>query len=227
MVEINSDDYHDFVFKDGKLVGEFEQMYQKSKDIPWHQDKDADKLDYKVALDIISSVAPFDEIRDVGCGLGYFLNALMNYGTNGCRLIGYDVSSTALKKAGHLFPDLQFECIDFTLPPDDFKKKISEKRERKKGKSLTAVRGFFWYVFPHMDNIVENISFIVDKGQHLLISQNFPPIDSDFIGKEVIPNPDKFMEYFTPHFMPVITNWLQEKQSKGNDNWFTALMLKK
>jgi len=35
-VIINSDDYHDYVFHDRKLIAEFDQMYQKSKDIPWH-----------------------------------------------------------------------------------------------------------------------------------------------------------------------------------------------
>jgi len=39
MVKINSDDYHDYVIKNGKLIGEFDQMYLKSKNIPWHQDK--------------------------------------------------------------------------------------------------------------------------------------------------------------------------------------------
>ena len=43
---IHSEDYHDYVFKNGKLVGEMEQMYQKSKDIPWHQDKASEHLDF-------------------------------------------------------------------------------------------------------------------------------------------------------------------------------------
>ena len=38
MAEIQSTDYHDFVFQEGKLVGEFEQMYRKSAQVPWHQD---------------------------------------------------------------------------------------------------------------------------------------------------------------------------------------------
>ena len=71
-----SNDYHDYVFKNGKLIGEFEQMYQKSKDIPWHQDKAADSLDYKITLAISSAISPFDEICEIGCGLGYFLEAL-------------------------------------------------------------------------------------------------------------------------------------------------------
>jgi|TARA_B100000315_G_scaffold178802_1_gene167474 hypothetical protein len=40
--EIKSDDYHDYVIKDGRLIGEFEQMYKNSRDIPWHQDRQED-----------------------------------------------------------------------------------------------------------------------------------------------------------------------------------------
>ena len=34
-----SKDYHDYVFRDGKLVGEFEAIYQNSEGVPWHQDE--------------------------------------------------------------------------------------------------------------------------------------------------------------------------------------------
>lgn len=36
---IDSTDYHDYVIKEGKLIGEFEQMYQKSDGVPWHQNE--------------------------------------------------------------------------------------------------------------------------------------------------------------------------------------------
>ena len=46
---INSKDYHDYVIKDGKLVGEFEQMYQNVKD-PWPESQvDMDNNEASVA----------------------------------------------------------------------------------------------------------------------------------------------------------------------------------
>ena len=36
-----SKDYHDYVFKDGRLVGDFEKMYRHSAEVPWNQDKTA------------------------------------------------------------------------------------------------------------------------------------------------------------------------------------------
>jgi hypothetical protein len=41
-MKIDSKDYHDYVIKGGVLVREFEQMYQNSTNIPWHQDEQAD-----------------------------------------------------------------------------------------------------------------------------------------------------------------------------------------
>ena len=119
-----SNDYHDYVFKNGKLIGEFEQVYQKSKDIPWHQDKDAGSLDYKIALAISSTISPFDEICEIGCGLGYFLDALKILGTDGCKLTGFDVSQTAIKKAKEVFPDFNFKVIDVTESHKTFKAKL-------------------------------------------------------------------------------------------------------
>jgi len=33
------EDYHDYVFRDGKFVGDFDNMYRYAKGIPWEQDK--------------------------------------------------------------------------------------------------------------------------------------------------------------------------------------------
>jgi hypothetical protein len=40
-----SKDYDDCVFRDGKLIGEFEAMYRYSDGAPWHQDKQDDWID--------------------------------------------------------------------------------------------------------------------------------------------------------------------------------------
>ena len=111
---VNSNDYHDYVFKDGKLVGEFDQMYQKSKDIPWHQDKDPERLDCKIALSILETKAPYSSILDIGCGLGYFTDEIHKFCTKDGNTIGTDISPTAVDKARKLFPNLRFEVLDIT-----------------------------------------------------------------------------------------------------------------
>ena len=48
MKRMNSKDYHDYVFKDGKFIGAFEEMYQNVED-PWHHG-DATAIYYDMDL---------------------------------------------------------------------------------------------------------------------------------------------------------------------------------
>lgn len=94
------------------------------------------------------------------------------------------------------------------------------------GKTLIALRGVFWYIFPEMSQVVENIRGIAKPGDYLLIHQNFPPLDSDFVGKGVIPNPQTLVGYFEKHFKKVILNYFEDCLKAANDNWVTALLVK-
>lgn len=56
------------------------------------------------------------------------------------------------------------------------------------------------------------------------VSQNFPPLRSNFVGKDIIPEPQKILDLFCNFFKPLKTVWLEDKISDGNDNWFIAIM---
>ena len=225
MVDINSSNYHDFVIKDGKFIGEFEQMYVKSKDIPWHQDKQENWLDIRLTIQLLKEYSPFDYICDFGCGLGYFLDILKRkVGTPECKLVGYDASPTCLKKAKVIFPTIKFYMLDLMK---DNKQRDANKNRGKEEKKLFAIRGSLWYVFPNMENVVRNIVNKVGEGGFLLISQNFPPLTSNFVGKNVIPNPEAIVTWFSKSFSPLKTIWLKDNVSKGNDNWFIGLFLRR
>ena len=224
MPKNHSKNYHDYVFRNGQLVGKFDEMYKYSEKIPWLQDKDKDKIEQKITLDILADDQPFDTIIDIGCGLGYFLNQLKKKATRRGQLFGYDISKTAVKKAGKLFPSFKFKELNFSENPNTFVKKWDQKTS---GKTLYAIRGVVWYVFHKMNNIVTNLNYAIKKDQYLLISQNFPPKRTNFIGKEIIPNPQKLLSFFTKSFKPVFINYLQDPKSKNLDNWFTVLLVKK
>lgn len=219
--EINSEDYHDYVIKNGRLIGEFDQMYCKSKNIPWHQDKQINWLDVMIAISLLKEYGPFDMISDFGSGYGYFLNQIAhNCGSDNHVLYGYDVSKTACEKGAHLFPKISFKEFDLMA---EHPVKFKEKRREEK-KVLFLLRGTLWYVFPKMDNVVRNITNIVNRGDYFLISQNFPPLSAEFVGKDVIPNPNAILDLFGSYFMPLKTIWLEDKISDGNSNWFITIM---
>ncbi len=113
MKEIISNDYHDFVIKNGKLIGEFDQMYKQSNQIPWHQDEQGNWLDVRLCIELLREYDSFDYICDFGSGLGFFLDTLgKKCGKKDCKLIGYDVSDTCCKKGKTIFPTIDFYQLD-------------------------------------------------------------------------------------------------------------------
>lgn len=221
MTDINSTDYHDFVIKNGRLIGEFEQMYRKSKDVPWHQDEEREWLDVRLTIEMLREYSPFDCICDLGCGLGYFLDALKhNLGEPGCRSIGCEISPTCRKKAEVLFPESEFIAFDLRK-----KKKAVVCRRSKK--NLFSLRSILWYVFPHMKEVAENLAYQTEKNDFLLVSQNFPPLASDFVGKEVIPGPEAIIRWLDSYFKPVKTFFLEDRCSDNSDNWFVGIFVRR
>lgn len=220
---INSNDYHDFVFQNGVLIGEFEQMYQKSDQIPWHQDYQEDWLDIRITIELLKKIGPFDMVCDFGSGLGYFLNILRKAVTvPGSKIIGIDISETACIKAKETFPDLSFI-------PSDFTKLYGSRlfKDLNFSNRLFVIRGTLWYVFPHIEDVLLNIALHMERRDTLLVSQNFPPLDCNFVGKNVFPNPDSVISVFSGKFTIIQSVWLQDHNSSGNDNWFIGLFKKK
>ena len=105
--------YQDYVIKDGKFIGEFEDMYQATDD-PWEQSGTQTLHDPRrlMIYDWIVEQAKLEDIRNVeiGCGYGHFTNRLNQQGVTSC---GTDISQTAIQRAKTLYPDCVFDCRDF------------------------------------------------------------------------------------------------------------------
>ena len=86
-----------------------------------------------------------------------------------------------------------------------------------------ACRGFLWYVFPELQRVVDNIVGAVRPQGYLLVSQNLPPLDSDFVGKDAIAGPETLLSLFGRDLTVQKSVWLQDHLSGGNDNWMIAL----
>lgn len=85
---------------------------------------------------------------------------------------------------------------------------------------LVFVRGLFWYVFPEVKKVCDNIVRLIDKRGYLLVQQNFPPLDTNFVGKEVLPNPEALLSYFRSDIQEIMINYLEDsKENSINDNW--------
>ena len=110
-----STDYHDYVFCDGKLVGEFEDMYRNSATTPWHQDEQANWMDVRLTGEMLRDLGGFDEIYDLGCGTGHYLELMIKqFLVSGGKSYGYDISLTACGQAQKRFPHSTFSVLDLT-----------------------------------------------------------------------------------------------------------------
>lgn len=171
-----SRDYHDYVFSGNRLVGDFEGMYRESSDVPWHQHRVCDSWFVHASLCLLTDHAPYRTALEVGCGLGYFASCLAPL----CeRVTGWDVSPTAVRAAGERFPNLTFETHDIRQPdiPDE-------------SFDLVAVKDLFWYVFPDLAVVIDNLYKLTAPNGFLFVFQSFPPLTSDFVGKAVLSSPD-------------------------------------
>jgi 2-polyprenyl-3-methyl-5-hydroxy-6-metoxy-1,4-benzoquinol methylase len=176
---INSEDYHDFVFKGNKLIGEFEQMYAKSTEIPWHQDKQASWIDVRLSKELLKEYGKFDYINDLGCGFGYFLNSIAkSIGTKDVILEGCDISETCIHKAKRKFPTTIFEL--FNLKSGDMLPTYQKAKKR-----LFLMRGVLFCVYTHIDKLIETLEKTIQPNDLLFLSQNIPN-KRFFAGKHII-----------------------------------------
>jgi len=98
-----SADYHDYVFRDGKLIGDFEGMYRHSTGTPWHQDEQENWIDVRLTCQMLQDLGLFDEVHDLGCGLRDYLASMRKQlGTETCTCFGYDISASLSQSAAEI-----------------------------------------------------------------------------------------------------------------------------
>lgn len=100
--------YQDYVIADGKLVGDFETMYQDFDD-PWEQTTREEFASEKaVALNLLARLKARQGCRrvlELGCGFGDFA---ARASALGYEATGMDISETAVQKAQARHPKTDF-----------------------------------------------------------------------------------------------------------------------
>ena len=181
-----STDYHDYVFRNGKLVGDFDGMYKYSEDVPWHQDKIAFNATANIILCLIKSLGEYSSILDIGAGLGYFTSRLAKEFPN-AKVRGIDVSDIAVERARTFFKNIEFHVVDCKM-----KGSLS-----RFASDLVVCRQLFWYVFDELDVVLHQLAEC--SLQYLAIEQSFYEERSNFIGSDVIPNHETLNEMILFH----------------------------
>ena len=97
--------YQDYVIKNGRLVGEFEEMYQDFDD-PWEQSSVgmAEETDKYIGLELLKKYGHKRPL-EYGCGLGQYTSLLHSELD---AAAGIDISETAIVKARKVYPGPSF-----------------------------------------------------------------------------------------------------------------------
>ncbi len=58
---------------------------------------------------------------------------------------------------------------------------------------------------------------------YLRINNNSPLLHENVVGKDIITNPRRIVEWLGKYLFRLRTMWLEDNFSDGNDNWFIGL----
>ena len=167
-----SANYRDYVIRDGKLVGRFEEMYRHAADVPWHQDQTASAVFSDLTVAILRH-RPARSLLDVGCGLG-FMTARLHRELPGLeRTVGIDVSETAVAKARAAFPDIEFQAGTLKSAPVEGRF------------DLVVTKDVLWYVIPELDAFLAALA--ARSRKWVYFGQSFPD-SRPFYGDDVLPD---------------------------------------
>ncbi len=196
-------DYHDYVIKDGKLVGKFEEMYKNCKD-PWFQSKRNEGNEIQFMIAILKK--KYSKILELGCGFGHIANELSKFG----NVTGLDISKTAIDKAAKLYPHIKFETCDLIQGIDS-----RQSHSNKEQFDLIVLSGTLWYIIEHVDKILQEVNDHLLPHGEFLLELPFPPINEKFYGKNIIPDENALVNY-VKKFFDLITTVIIKEEHKPN-----------
>ncbi len=166
MKKIKTGKYQKFVFdiSDRRFVGRFENMYAREDREgfdSWQQDT-LTTLQKRVSLAVLDAYN-FGSIFDFGCGKAAFTHLLKKENN---RVLGADMSATAVRKARVRYPHVEFRVLD--------------------GKSLPSLKERFdlvvaMEVFSFIPEWRKVLKHLARKGMYMYVTLHIPPNPIGFV----------------------------------------------
>ena len=144
--------YQDYVIKDGKFVGKFDEMYQNFSD-PWNLLK-KNKLDggglgnlnYEIIYNICNQLKHKKKLTtlEIGCGFPQISNQLLK---NGFKVYVTDISETVIRKSKKKYPKLKnilfaSNFLNFSL-------------YEKLNPDIIILSDITWYILPELKKFIK------------------------------------------------------------------------
>ncbi len=158
--------YQDYVIRDGRLIGEFEQMYQDFDD-PWHQTVHEQFASEKaVGINLLSRLKAnhgVHRVLELGCGFGHYSARIAAVGL---EVIGVDVSATAIEKA----QNQHGRSVEFAVGSfGDFATIARAKPD------AIVMAEITWYVLEHLPEFIDFFRLELPNAFLLHLLATYPP----------------------------------------------------
>jgi SAM-dependent methyltransferase len=200
--------YQDYVIRDGRYVGKFEEMYRESADVPWHQDETVNAIFSDLTVAILKHRC-VKSLLDVGCGLGYMTERMRREIPQLKRVVGIDVSETAISSAKRMFPKIKFHAaMPGSLPGDErFEAVVS--------------KDVIWYV---LDDLAAYLASLVRRSSRwVYIGQSFPE-RRPFYGEGILPDSEALLAYIQSRSYRIAYSVVERDADYGNREYLHALI---
>ena len=193
-------DYHDYVIKNGKFIGQFEDMYQNC-DEPWPE-SERDLAENPVSAHTVTLIKKnrFKKLFTIGSGKGFHADWLQRQ-CPGLEVEGCEVSSTAIEYSKKYFPHintLQMDIKDFDKYKFDF--------------DVILFREILWYILPQWDFVIKTLKkrYI---SKYIIIEISC--YDNQTYGLEYFDGPDVIIKEFPFQIDEIVRHHLSPDQKEG------------
>jgi SAM-dependent methyltransferase len=173
--------YQDYVIRDGEFIGEFESMYQRFED-PWHQSAAEHNVLSQARNAVILKIRKYDirSVVEFGSGLGCFTEMIRDQ--TGAKVLGVDISETAVTTARSRFPKCEF-AID----------QISNLQAYRDYDAVLFAE-ITWYILPVLSQVFTNLMTYF-AGKFFLHNLTFYRPGIQQYGREYFTDLDGFVAY--------------------------------
>jgi hypothetical protein len=202
---MKSNDYHDYVIKEGEFIGRFEEMYQNCND-PWPETEDElNVLSPSLKTKQIVKDEKFKHILSAGTGKGLYLNWLRDNNQTK-QFTGVEISKTCIEKCKkkYSFINLVHDNIADYL------------RYKNPQFDLIIFREIIWYILDDWYGICDILKS-KHQGKHIIVELSF--YHEQKYGAAYFNGPDEFINRF-PFLIKEI---VRQQQTNKTDESFVMI----
>ena len=187
--------YHDYVIKDGRFIGQFEQMYRDCEN-PWNEKGEYyDGSPCDVATKQLIRAQADPTTCSLGDGLGRFLDWV---NVAGC---GVEISATAHTLAKTMYPWLEFVNNDI----------LAAMATHTEPFATYLFREVLWYILPDWQKICDILA--TKHGALVIVELSF--YDEQHYGKDYFDGPDDFITKWPFSIEKIVREHTTKHQREG------------